>query len=149
MRRLILVAALVGIGLALLLVLADRAVSTNGVTGIGRFRETQVSGRTVGTGSGAIEVWRTRVYTYRGQTVGTGALTCIYVDNHTSFRQCTGTYLLPLGKIIVAGDVTNRGAFELAVIQGTRFYAGSHGTALFRLYAKHPAQSFVTFYLIG
>lgn len=146
MRRLIAIAIVAGFGLGVLLVLADRA---NSVTGIGRFRETQISHRIIGTGAGAIEVWRTRVYTYSGTVVGTGAFACTFIDRHTSVRQCTGTYLLPLGKLIIAGEMFNRGGVELAVVAGTRFYSGSHGSAVFHLYAKQPPQSFLTFYLIG
>jgi len=131
--------------LAIVLVLVDSATP---LTGLARFRETQISYRMIGSGAGRTEVWRTRVYTYEGDFVGTGAMTCTYIDRATSFRQCIGTYLLPLGKVNVAGAIVNRSTFELVVFQGTRFYAGVSGSAITRRYARRPPQSFITFYLV-
>jgi hypothetical protein len=132
----------------LLLLLTAQASALDRVTGIARFRETQSSYRQVGQGAGRSEVWRTRVYTYEGKFVGTGVMSCVYIDTHTSSRQCLGTYLLPLGKISVAGAIVNRSAFELVVFQGTRYYADARGTSIIRRYSRRPPQSFVTFYLV-
>ncbi len=129
-----------------MLLLAGDALS---VQGIGRFRESQISYRELGSGAGRTEVWRTRVYTYRGEFVGTGALTCTFIDSRTSFRQCIGTYVLPLGKISVAGAIINRSAFEMVVFAGTRYYAGSTGIVITRRFSRTPPQSFITFYLGG
>jgi hypothetical protein len=143
MRARLVVAA---VSLAIMLLLPSSASS---VVGIAKFRERQISHRIIGQGAGRIEVWRTRVYTLPGKFVGTGVMTCIYVDHHSSHRHCTGSYLLPLGTVIVSGSFTFRAAFEIFVLTGDRFYEDTNGTMIVRRFAKVPPQSFITFYFSG
>ena len=46
----------------------------------------------------------------------------------TGSSNCSGTYFLPKGKLIVAGVLASRLFYELAVVGGTRLYENARGT---------------------
>jgi hypothetical protein len=46
----------------------------------------------------------------------------------TGSANCSGTYFLPKGKLMVAGVLASRLFYELAVIGGTRLYENARGT---------------------
>lgn len=58
--------------------------------------------------------------------IGNGVLVCTYLGDHRSF--CTGQFIMPLGKLTVAG--TRRAVYRafLLVTGGTRSYSGTSGT---------------------
>jgi len=113
--------------------------------GVARFRETQITHAVSGDLAASVETWRTRVWlAHKNQVVGTGALACIRLDDHTSIKECMGTYILPRGRIQVAGEIISRAAFQLTIVGGTGVYAGSKGTAIF---AGLPRLAVITFYL--
>lgn len=113
--------------------------------GIARFRETPITHVVHGFGAGHVEAWRTRVWLlHRQQPVGTGAIACIYVDTHTDVRECTGTYILPRGRIQVAGEIITRSAYQMTIVGGTGYYTGAHGVAIA---SGLPLLGVVTFYL--
>jgi hypothetical protein len=114
-------------------------------TGVSRFRETEISHFRNGVFPGATEVWRTRVWLLKKfQSIGTGVIVCTHVDLHTDIRECNGTYILPRGRIQVAGEIITRNSFQLTIIGGTGFYTGVGGTAIF---AGLPNPAAVTFFL--
>ncbi len=127
MRKLTLAAVVVLAGLAF----SGSAAAPQNL-GVARFRETPITRATNGDHAGAVDVWRTRVWLLKKpQTVGTGAITCIRVDAHTYIRECQGTYILPRGRIQVAGEIITRAAFQLTVVGGTGVYISIGGVAVF------------------
>jgi len=113
--------------------------------GVSRFRETQVTYFDRGNVPGDTEIWRTRVWLqHKFQTVGTGAIACINIDVRSDVRECQGTYVLPRGRIQVAGQIITRRSFQLTIVGGTGVYTGVGGTAIFTG-LPNPAE--VIFYL--
>lgn len=119
------------------------SASSAGVApGVARFRENVVSYSSSGTQAGAVETWRTQVLLpHKAQTVGTGVLACIRVDDNTTIRECNGTYILPRGRIQVAGQIINRAAYQLSIIGGSGIYVPAGGVM-----AVQPG-GLVTFFL--
>lgn len=102
------------------------------IPGVARFREVEATHQDGIRSAGNVETWRTRVLlTGKNKIVGTGALACIQIDDLTSVRQCTGTYILPRGRIQVSGQIINRRSFQMTIVGGTGVYTGAGGTAVF------------------
>jgi hypothetical protein len=81
-----------------------------------------------GPSIGDVTVMRTLLYN-KGKTpnpIGHGELVCTFTGDRT--RNCSGTFFMPLGKIIVGGPLLFRQLFELAVLGGTGFYTNVRGT---------------------
>jgi hypothetical protein len=136
--------ALIVAAIATVLIVALPTSSAN-LPGVARFRETQINHKTIGDGAGSIEVWRTRVWLLKKLVpIGTGVLACIHADNHTDIRECTGTYILPRGRLQVSGEIITRAAFQLTVVGGTGVYTAAGGVGIF---AGLPNPAAVTFFL--
>ncbi len=121
---------LILIGVVLGLVVAALAVASThqSTRGVARFRETPVTH----ISSGVIEAWRTQVWLpQEQQTVGTGVLACIRVDYYTDIRECNGTYILPRGRVQVAGEIITRAAYQLTIVGGSGVYVSTGGVAVF------------------
>lgn len=113
--------------------------------GVAHFREVEVSHSVLGDFAGATETWRTRVLLRTvQQAVGTGAVTCVRVEELTSARECVATYILPRGRIQLAGEIVTRSAYQLTITGGTGIYAAAGGVAIF-LGPQHAAT--IVFYL--
>lgn len=96
--------------------------------GVAHFRETVVTHTDVGGFAGAPETWRTQVWLPRkAQAVGTGVIACIRIEQNTTIRECNGTYILPQGRLQVAGQIINRAGFQLAITGGSGVYAPAAG----------------------
>jgi hypothetical protein len=80
------------------------------------------------------EAWVFTLASTRAKTkpFGTGSLACSFVSSATSLRQCSGTFSLPSGKIVVAGSFLYPAVFELAVTGGTHTYSSVGGNLLGR-----------------
>lgn len=114
--------------LALAVVALAVAATQQSVRGVARFRETSVTH----IRSGVAEAWRTRVWLPREQqTVGTGVLACMRVDAYTDIRECSGTYILPRGRIQLAGEIITRAAYQLTIVGGSGIYISTGGVAVF------------------
>lgn len=112
--------------------------------GVARFRETVVAHQLSGVRAGATETWRTQVWLlHTDQAVGTGLIACIRADTDTTIRECDGTYVLPRGRIQVAGQVIDRTAFQLSVVGGSGVYGGAGGV----MFVLPPG--LVSFFLTG
>jgi hypothetical protein len=101
-----------------------------------------------GRGPGDLLVSRQLVYN-RGITqkaIGHADLVCTFTSSYA--RQCTGTYSLPLGKIVVAGTVTFRQFYELAVIGGTRRYDNVRGSLTVTMLSRQPTREILLFRLV-
>lgn len=121
------------------------AATRDAATGIARFREMEVAHTLSGDYGGATETWRTRIFLLRKQqTVGTGVLACVRVEETTSIRECQGTVILPRGRIQLAGEIINRNAFQLSIVAGSGTYEGMSGVAVF---LGPTTNRLITFYL--
>jgi hypothetical protein len=65
----------------------------------------------------------------------------------TGSANCSGTYFLPKGKLMVAGVLASRLFYELAVIGGTRLYENARGTLTGIALGGSPRHEFLTFRL--
>jgi hypothetical protein len=115
-------------------VMVQAAWPTAELTGPGIVRITSVQSRyTVvdlgrrGASPGDMEITRVRLFNkrVRKRPIGNGQLVCIRTGSN--FRQCSGTYVLPAGKLVVSGAMTFRDLFDLAVIGGTGRYNNVRG----------------------
>jgi hypothetical protein len=101
-----------------------------------------------GRGAGDLLVTRQLVYN-RGITskaIGHSDLVCTYTSSYA--RQCTGTFTLPKGKIVVAGTVTFRQFYELAVIGGTGLYDNVRGSLTVTMLGRKPQRDILLFRLV-
>jgi hypothetical protein len=58
--------------------------------------------------------------------IGRASIMCTYFDARE--RNCTGTYVLPRGTLVVAGAIQSRLLYEIAVVGGTGLYDNARGT---------------------
>jgi hypothetical protein len=77
--------------------------------------------------------------------IGHSDLTCI--NTGTGSSNCSGTYFLPRGKIMVDGVIASRLFYELAVIGGTGIYDNVRGTLTVTFLGGLPAREFLLFQL--
>ena len=100
-----------------------------------------------GPGAGDFDFYRQLLFN-KGITVdpiGHSDLTCI--NTGTGSENCTGTYFLPKGKIMVGGVIASRLFYELAVIGGTGLYDNVRGTVTVTYLGGSPAHEFLVFRL--
>jgi hypothetical protein len=101
-----------------------------------------------GRGPGDLLVSRQLVYN-RGITqkaIGHADIVCTFTSSYA--RQCTGTFTLPKGKIVVAGTVTFRQFYELAVIGGTGLYDNVRGSLTVTMLSRKPTRELLLFRLV-
>jgi hypothetical protein len=99
------------------------------------------------THAGALDFYRQQLFN-KGITpvpIGHSDLTCI--DTGTGSQNCTGTYFLPKGKIMVGGVIASRLFYELAVMGGTGLYDNVNGTLTVTFLGGQPAKEFLLFRL--
>lgn len=87
-----------------------------------------VDGGEPGRGAGDLDFYRQLLYN-RGITpepIGHSDLTC--TNTGTGSKNCSGTYFLPKGKIMVSGVLASQLFYEVAVVGGTRLYENARGT---------------------
>jgi hypothetical protein len=150
MKKAILVAALVAVVTAV--AVARSGGATTGPSQI-RITDVQVEYRQVLSGGqgriGDMEVIRQRLYnpSISERPIGRGYLLCTFVNDRS--RQCTATYLLPRGKIVVAGALDSRLFYELAVTGGTGLYDNARGTLTVTSTGLKPRRDVLLFRLAG
>ncbi len=128
MRRRHTVVAVSSVVVALAVAAFVRADTNPTSPGVARFRETQVTHAFTGVYAGATETWRTQVWLLKkDQAVGTGLIACIKADRNTTIRECVGTYILPRGRIQLAGEIISHNAYQLSIIGGTGVYGAAGG----------------------
>ena len=82
------------------------------------------------TGDGPLSPGDASITTYRvfdaagAKRLGRAQFVCVATDRRGRHEQCSGTIALPGGQIATQGD-----ADDIAVVGGTRAYAGARGTA--------------------
>ena len=126
----VLVAATIG-GLAI----CQTAGTVASLTGPGQIRITatenlftRVDTGRPGATPGDMEITRYRLFNkrIRKRAIGSAQLVCTLTGQN--FRNCSGTYILPAGKITVSGGFIFRGLYDLAVTGGTARYNNVRGT---------------------
>jgi hypothetical protein len=101
-----------------------------------------------GRGAGDQLVTRQLLYNrgIRTKAIGHSDLVCTYTSSYS--RQCSGTYTLPRGKIVVMGAFNFRQFFELAVIGGTGIYDNVRGSVSVTLLGRNPQREILIFRLV-
>jgi hypothetical protein len=110
-------------------------------------KHTHVDGGHHGPGAGDFDFYRQLLFN-KGITanpIGHSDLTC--VNTGTGSSNCSGTYFLPKGKIMVGGVIASRLFYELAVIGGTGLYDNVRGSVTVTFLGGVPAQEFLIFRL--
>jgi hypothetical protein len=134
---------------------AVTAAASLALTGPGTIRitdklvkEIHVDGGRPGHGAGDLDFYRGQLFN-KGITptaIGHSDITC--TNTGTGSSNCTGTYFLPKGKIMVGGVIGSRLFFELAVIGGTGFYDNARGTLTATYLGGSPSKEFLLFRLV-
>lgn len=98
-------------------------------------------------GAGHVEVIWQALFNRRltERAIGHAQSLCTTLARGT--RNCTATYLLPRGKLVVAGDAGAGRAYELPVIGGTSLYDGARGILSAQITAARPRAETLTFRL--
>ena len=144
--------ALVALG-AVLFFPASSAPST-ALKGPGTIRITgrQIAFTRVDTGSagrspGDMEISRLQLYNtrIRQRPIGHAQTVCIYTGDNSS--NCTGTFVLPAGKLVVSGGLIYRSLYDLAVTGGTGFYSNARGTLIVTRVRQSPPRDVLVFRL--
>jgi hypothetical protein len=102
-----------------------------------------------GRSPGDSEVLRQTLYNRRvsSRPIGHSSVMCTYAIGRE--RLCRGTYFLPKGSLVVAGSITFRQVYELAVVGGTGLYDNARGTVTATRIKKSPPREFLLFRLVG
>ena len=99
------------------------------------------------TRAGALDFYRQQLFN-KGITptpIGHSDFTCI--NTGTGSQNCTGTYFLPTGKIMVGGVIASRLFYELAVLGGTGVYDNVRGSVVATYLGGIPSREFLVFRL--
>jgi hypothetical protein len=139
---------------AILLVVAADALGSSSLDQPGVIRVTDRMVKRVhvdagkhGPGAGDLDFYRQLLFN-KGITtdpIGHSDLTCI--NTGTGSMNCTGTYFLPKGKIMVGGVIASRLFYELAIIGGTGIYDNVNGSMTATFLGGSPAHEFLIFRL--
>jgi hypothetical protein len=80
-----------------------------------------------GGAAGSVEIVKQRLYNpaRSPSAIGSASLICTYLD--TRARNCNGTYVLPKGSLVVAGTISSRLLYEIAIVGGTGLYDNARG----------------------
>jgi hypothetical protein len=106
-----------------------------------------VRGPAKNTHAGDLDFYRQQLFN-KGITpspIGHSDFTC--VNTGTGSQNCTGTYFLPKGKIMVGGVIASRLFYELAVIGGTGLYDNVRGSVVVTYLGGIPSREFLLFRL--
>jgi hypothetical protein len=82
----------------------------------------------------------------RKEPIGHADLVCTYTGPRA--RQCSGTYALPRGTIVVSGSLRFRAFFRLAVVGGTELYDNVLGSLTATQYTRRPRREILIFRLV-
>lgn len=101
-----------------------------------------------GRSLGDVHVARLLLYNKRitPRTIGHAELVCTLTSRTTS--NCSGTYFLPRGKIIVGGPMRFRELYEVAVLGGTGIYDNVRGTLTVTSIGGKPRRDILVFRLV-
>jgi hypothetical protein len=110
-------------------------------------KQTDVQVGKPGTDAGNLSFYRQLLYNtaITSNAIGHSDVTC--VNTGTGSSNCSGTYFLPLGKIMVGGVIASRLFYELAVEGGTGLYDNVKGTLTATYLGGRPPGEFLLFRL--
>jgi hypothetical protein len=132
------------------------AGAATGLRGPGTIRITDVERAfaTVDTGvrgrsPGDVEITRWSLFNRRitPKAIGHAELVCTFTTGKS--RNCSGTYVLPRGKLVVSGQLLFRQFFQLAVVGGTGLYDNVRGTLTVTALGGKKSRDLVLFRLIA
>jgi hypothetical protein len=150
MRKLLLLAGvLIGFGLITGSITRSQALSGPGTIRI-TSRDVRISLDNRGPvrrGAGDVLLIRQLLYNkaIRKKAIGHADVVCTYTGPKS--RQCSGTYFLPRGKIVVIGSLRYREFYELAVVGGTNIYDNVRGSLTGTMYTRSPRREILIFRL--
>ena len=148
----------VGVALAAAGVLLGLGATADGATflsGPGTIRigdklvkHLHVHGGAPGHGAGDLDFFRQLLLTRTAhpKVIGHSDLSCL--DTGTGSKNCTGTYFLPRGKLMVEGVIGSRLFYELAVVGGTGLYNNAKGTLTVTFLGGPPEHELLVFRLV-
>jgi hypothetical protein len=101
-----------------------------------------------GHSAGDVETVRQLLYnqSYTTKPIGHTELICTYIDRAS--RNCSGTYFMPQGRIMVGGVIGTRLIFALAVLGGTGIYDNVRGTLTVTSLSVKPSREILVFRLV-
>jgi hypothetical protein len=150
-RRMLLVAACLGLGLAF-----GELRPSSAETGPAQIRVTarqvQLSeidlGRS-GASPGDMQITSAQVFNVRvtPRPIGSYELVCTTVRSIS--RSCRGTRVLPRGSVAVAGTMRHRPLYQLAVVGGTGLYDNARGTFTVTRTGTNPTREVIVVRLVG
>lgn len=81
-----------------------------------------------GTAAGSVELVKQRLYnpSLSQRPIGRATMSCTFFDRRE--RNCSGTYFLPRGSVVVTGTIQSRLLYEIAVVGGTGLYDNARGS---------------------
>jgi hypothetical protein len=82
----------------------------------------------------------------RKKSIGHADMVCTYTGYRS--RQCSGTYFLPKGSIVVSGSLRFREFYELAVVGGTSLYDNVRGSLTATMFTRRPHREILIFRLV-
>jgi hypothetical protein len=82
----------------------------------------------------------------RKRAIGHADMVCTYTGYRS--RQCSGTYFLPRGSIVVSGSLRFREFYELAVVGGTNLYDNVRGSMTATMFTRTPHREILIFRLV-
>jgi hypothetical protein len=109
--------------------------------GVIKITARQIQHQVRSTKAGAGEFTRFKLYNTRNtkKSKGHGDLVSTYVGDRR-IRNCTGSFTLPRGQIVVGGTIGSHDSYVLAVLGGTRIYNNVGGAlTVTSLRVKPPA----------
>jgi len=109
---------------------------------------TEVDVGRAGQSAGDVETVRQLLYNkaITPKPIGHSQLICTYIDRDA--RNCSGTFFMSNGRIMVGGVIGSRLIFELAVLGGTGIYNNVKGTLTVTSLSLKPARELLVFRLV-
>jgi hypothetical protein len=125
--------------LVIALVCGATASGSRTLTGPGTIRVTSTLAKHTyvdlgvrGHGAGDVDFYRELIFNKRitPKSIGHSDVSCVSTGSGST--NCTGTYLLPKGKIVVGGVIGSHREYVLAVLGGTGLYENARGSLTVR-----------------
>jgi hypothetical protein len=97
---------------------------------------------------GDIDVYRSLMYNRRITTKPLGHAEMVCTTITSTAQHCDATYFLPRGELVVAGVITSRLIYILAVVGGTEYYNNARGTLTVTSLRRSPSRELLLFRLV-
>ncbi len=154
-KQVILVAAVAAASATAAAGISDVFASSDSLPGPGiiRISATQASNVYIDAGRrgrsvGDEEISRYVLFNPRITTKAIGHAELVCTSTGGRSANCSGTYFLPRGKVVVSGPRTFREIFEVAVVGGTGIYDNIRGTLTVTSLGEKPARYLLYFRLL-